>query len=314
MSVAAPLRAFLVAAILVGLFAGVRSVRPVQAQMESREGIAMQNEILELRREVQILQQQMAAGAAGGAPTYPTLNGSPGASAANNDAVAQLVARVGNLEEAVRQLRGRVDELANTVQAQGADLSKRIDDLAFQTQQHPHAGGASAAAPLAGTGSAAEPSARAASRPAPAAAEVGPGAATGPVSAQVAQRNPEVALRNAYAAIARRDYAVAEKDTRAVLANRASPRAYEAQFLLAQALLGQHQYSQAAIAYDDAYNRNQKGLYAQELLVGLANSLIAINEKRAACDTLAKLHAQFPNPRGDLHEPIAEAARRAGCK
>ncbi len=40
----------------------------------------------------------------------------------------------------MRQLRGRIDETQNLVQRQGADLNKRIDDLAFQI--NPQGGGA----------------------------------------------------------------------------------------------------------------------------------------------------------------------------
>ncbi len=96
--------------------------------------------------------------------------------------------------------------------------------------------------------------------------------------------------------------------------NRTSPRAYDAQFLLAQALTGQRQYSQAAIAYDDAYNRSKGGSHAPDALLGLANSLIAINEKKAACDTLAKLRAEYPSPRPDIREAMSGSAQRAGCR
>ena len=41
---------------------------PAQAQVESREGIALQNQILELRRQIQSLQDQSGRG--GGSPTY----------------------------------------------------------------------------------------------------------------------------------------------------------------------------------------------------------------------------------------------------
>ncbi len=99
-----------------------------------------------------------------------------------------------------------------------------------------------------------------------------------------------------------------------MLSKRASPRAYDAQYLLAQSLAGQHQWSRAAIAYDDTYNRTPKGGHAQEALLGLANSLTAINEKRAACDTLTKLHTEFPRPRTELRDQISAASQRAGCK
>jgi TolA-binding protein len=123
-----------------------------------------------------------------------------------------------------------------------------------------------------------------------------------------------VALQEANAALARRDYPAAETDAREVLANRTSPRAYDAQLLLAQSLSGQRQYAQAAIAFDDAYNRSRKGSHAQDALLGLASSLTAINEKKAACDTLTRLRNDFPQPRPDIRDGAAATAQKAGCR
>ena len=122
-------------------------------------------------------------------------------------------------------------------------------------------------------------------------------------------------MQEGNAALARRDYATAEQAAREVLNNyRTSPRAYDAQFLLAQALIGERQYSQAAIAYDDTYNRARKGAHAPEALLGLADSLIAINERKAACDTLTKLRMEYPVARPDMRDAIASASQRSGCR
>ena len=107
------------------------STMPAVAQVESREGIALQNQILELRRQMQALQDQANRG--GGSPTNLG-RAYPQPSTGGSDLVAQLLSRVDALEEQVRQLRGRVDETQNEVQRQGADLGKRIDDMAFQAQ------------------------------------------------------------------------------------------------------------------------------------------------------------------------------------
>ena len=120
-------------------------------------------------------------------------------------------------------------------------------------------------------------------------------------------------LQDGNAAMGRRDYAKAEADAREVLANRTSPRAYDAQLLLAEALAGERQNAQAAIAFDDAYNRSRKGTHAQDALLGLANSLAAINEKKAACDTLVRLRTEFPQPRPDIREGATAAKQRIGC-
>ena len=97
------------------------------------------------------------------------------------------------------------------------------------------------------------------------------------------------------------------------MTNRASPRAYDGQLLLAQALAGEKQYAQAAIAFDDTYNRSHKGHHAEDALVGLAGALTAINEKKAACDTLGRLRTEFPEVRADLKDAITKTSDRAGC-
>ena len=119
-------------------------------------------------------------------------------------------------------------------------------------------------------------------------------------------------MQEGNAALARRDYAAAEAAAREVLANRTSPRAYDAQFLLAQALSGEQQYPQAAMAYDDAYNRSRTGTHAQDARLGLAVSLTAINEKKAACDVLSRMRTEFPHLRPDISAGMAATAQKAG--
>jgi TolA-binding protein len=97
------------------------------------------------------------------------------------------------------------------------------------------------------------------------------------------------------------------------LGNRTSPRAYDAQFLLAQALAGQRQFPQAAVAYDDVFNRARTGGHAQDARLGLASALTAINEKKAACDVLARMPGEFPRLRPDISAGMATTAQRAGC-
>ncbi len=274
---------------------------PAMAQMESREAIALQDQILELRHELQMLQAQ--GGVATGAPQAYYAQPAPPATSEGSDIVPQLLSRVNALEQEMRDLRGQVDELRNAQQQATADLGKRIDDLRFQLQ-NPQT--AAVAAPAVGA-TVAPP------RTAPATGGLTAHAATPPPPASPGPRTPEIALQEGYAALARRDYTAAESDAQEVLSRRASPRAYDAQYLLAQALAGQHQWSRAAIAYDDTYNRSRKGNHADEALLGLANSLTAINEKRAACDTLNKLHTEFPHTRPALRDQIAAANERAGC-
>jgi TolA-binding protein len=259
---------------------------PASAQVDSREGITLQNEIYQLRAQVQAMQNQRGGGPAP-APAYAP----PAQYGGNSDLLPQLLNRVDTLEDQVRQLRGRVDELQNQVQQQGADLGKRIDDMAFNQQN---------GAPQA------PPQTIAPSRP--------PSQPQPPSPQPPPNRTPEMSLQDGNAALARRDYQTAEAAARQVLSNRTSPRAYDANLLLAQALAGQRQYAQAAIQFDDTYNRSRKGSHAQDALVGLANSLNAINEKKASCDTLTRLRSEFPQMRSDVRDAANGVAQRAGCR
>jgi TolA-binding protein len=344
---------------------GLAATVPGHAQVDSREGIALQNQIYQLRQQIQQLQDQASNGGGGGG----------GSDAAVGDVAAQLLSRVQALEEQVRQLRGQIDETRNLVAQQNAQLSKRLDDLMFQLNLQGR-GGVPSSAPRPAASAVPPPQAREVQPPAriampmpgviqpdqsqrpftfrqvpqpmreaprpppvPPTARVEP---TRPVPPPVApvvarppdrsarerppepsaedeqatkdgKRTPDMTLRAGRAALARRDYAAAERAAREILSHRASPRAYDGQLLLAQSLIGQKQYAQAAIAFDDTYNRAHKGRHAEEALVGLAGALTAINERRAACDTLGRLKTEFPEVRADLRDAITRTNARAGC-
>ena len=273
-----------------------------RAQVDSREGIALQNQIYELRQELRQMQDQRGYGGGQGyAPQQPRISGS------QSDILTQLLTRVDSLEDQVRQLRGRVDELQNQVQQQSLDVNKKIDDLKFQL--------GSGSGQAVGQVPSAQPAAPPSPQPGPLTLNPGPAPTQlVPPSRPSGPRTPELALQEGNAAFARHDYPAAEAAAREVLANRTSPRVYDAKLLLAQALEGQRQYPQAAVAFDDAYNMSRKGSHAQEALLGLASSLAAIKENKAACDTLSRLRADFPQVRADLHSGVAATAQKAGCR
>lgn len=298
---AKPLAIALLAALPV--FGLLAAAPPARAQIESREGIALRDQILELRHELDALRAQI--GNNGGSYLGGRAEAPPAAGGGTSDMVVRLLDRMNTLEDEIRRLRGRVDELQNDLQQQTADLGKQISDLKFEVENPgaPPSGAAPSGAPP-GARPPPPPPAPPAGHPAghPAAAPAGHlTRAAGSIAA-------------ARAALARRDYAGAERSAHAILARRAAPDAYAAQFVMAEALAGQHQWSRAAIAYDDAYNRSKKGPYAPAALVGLAESLAAINEHRAACETLAQLHHEFPREGATLRAQATAVARRAACR
>ncbi len=261
------------------MLAGLAFAGPARAQMDSREAIALQNQILELRRDLQGLQVQRGGSAL--APPVPR-----GGNSGGSELAAQLLDRVAQLEDEVRRLRGQLDEQANASRRQADDLAKQIADLNFRLQNSAGSQGAPA-----------EPSTP---------PSAGPAASV--------RRRPELAMQEGNAALARRDYLVAEGAAREVLAGgRNAARAGDAQFLLAQALMGKRDYAGAAVAYDDAYNRSRNGSRAPDALLGLANALGGLNDRAASCAALDRLRAEFPSPRSDVREAAAAARGRSGC-
>ena len=270
------------------LVVGLLSAVPVRAQLDSREAIQLQNQMAELRRDLSAMRDQINRGGSGsslgGRPAQVMVPQSGG-----GDLSTALLGRIGQLEEQVRRLQGQVDEAENARQRDGDALRKSIDDMNFKLGNP-----APAAVPA---------------TPAKPAAAV----QTGTPPAASMRRTPELALQEGNAALARRDYAAAEAAAKEVISFPKSPRAYDGQFLLAQAQAGRRDFGAAAVSYDDTYNRSRTGGHAQDALLGLANSLVALNEKRAACATLDKLRAEFATPRADLRDTVAAARTKAGC-
>ena len=265
--------------------------QPVAAQLESREAIALQNQLLQLRQEL----EQLRARGGGGSAAVPVPRGGGG----GNEMVGQLLDRVTSMEEETRRLRGRVDELDNRNRRLAADLQKLSEDMEFRLGQR--------------EGSATPPA-----RPAPGGAAVArPTPPVTPTVAPVANatpRTPERALQEGQAALGRRDYAAAEAAAREALATRAGAQQANAQLLLADALSGRRDFGNAAIAYNEAYTRARTSPRAPEALVGLAGAFQGLGSRREACDTLGDLRSNHPNISAGLQQRADAVRARAGCR
>jgi TolA-binding protein len=263
------------------------------AQMESREGIALQNQILQLRQELEALRRGgLAAPQPQGGGSSIFGGGAAGRpSGAQGELVQTLLERVSRVEEELRSVRGRAEQAEFRERQLRERVEKLEGDLDFRLQQLEGQRGAAPAAP------AARPSAPAATPAAPA------------NPAAPAARPPQRALSEGQAALGRRDFAGAEAAAREVIASREPTRQVDAQLLLGDALLGKGDFAGAAIAYDDARRRNPQGSRAAEATIGIANAFIGLNNNRDACAVLADLR----NLSGPLTERANAARRRARC-
>ncbi|MDB5368800.1 MAG: hypothetical protein JWP20_358, partial [Roseomonas sp.] len=116
---------------------------PAVAQIDSREGIALQNQILQMRQEM----EQLRRGGGGGyAAPVPLPSGRGGA--VPSELTGQLLDRVNQMEEEVRRLRGRADEAEYRNRTTQQALEKLQGDVDYRLQQVE--GGGRAPSPAAG--------------------------------------------------------------------------------------------------------------------------------------------------------------------
>ena len=287
MALSRPLRALMLGT----AFSVLCPVLPALAQdasdgggISSREAIALQDEIASLRQQLSQIQNS-------GPLPAPSSSSSRGSSGSGDGSmVAQLLERVSALEEQNRQMRGELDQLTNAQKETQANLSKQISDMQFASQNG--GGGTQAAAP---------PTAKAAEAEAPAAGDAAPKTAL-------------EALKLGNAALKAGKYDDAETNARfAIKTAKSASGKMDSQFLLAQSLAGQKQYRESAVAYYDAYNKAPKSPKAQDSLLGVAASLLAMGDKNSACQALDKLKDEFPTPTPRVKSAAATFRGRAAC-
>ncbi|MBF0888011.1 tetratricopeptide repeat protein [Gluconobacter cadivus] len=260
---------------------------PDSGEISSREAIALQNQIASLRQQLSQVQN-------GGGLSAPSATAAAPVSAGDGNLTAQLLERVSALEEQNRQMRGELDQLSNSVRDNQANVSKQISDMQFASQNG--GGGASTLVP-AKTPAAAEDKASVAT----------PDATEQPKTALDALKVGNASLRSG-------NYTDAESNARfAVKTAHSLSGKVDAQFLLAQSLAGQKQYRQSAVAYYDAYTKAPKSQKAQDSLLGVAASMLALGDKNSACQALDKLKSEFPTPAPRVKSAETTFRSRAAC-
>ncbi|MCS6855258.1 MAG: hypothetical protein NZ523_10970 [Elioraea sp.] len=284
---------------------------PATAQLESREAIALQNQILELRRDLQALQGRVGTGAGAVAPPLavaPPVGAAAPLPGSQQELLTRLLERVQALETEVRLLRGRSDETQNALRELAATVEKNREDLEFRIGALE--GGRGGGAPQRPAAGGAQPTPQAQAQQ-QAALPVPPAA-----PAQAARpRTQEQILRAAQEALRRQDWATAEREAQAFIATYPRDgRVGEAYLIRAEALYGRREFTQAALAYDDARSRVTDRAKRQDVLLGLGRSLAAINERDSACEVFRQLASDFATDmRADIRDALTRERSRLRC-
>ena len=192
-------------------------IQNASAQLSSREGIELQNQILELKTQLSQMQSLNNSGdRSDNHRRKKSSDDSAENAAAESGLLTQLLTRVENIEEQQRTMRGQLDDLSHQVETQMATMNKKIEDANFAASQ---GSGASNAKDTAA-----------------ASASAGASAGTASVSAS---NTGGATLKDGRQALVNRDYQQAEDIARQILATPQGKNSVNANFLLAQSLAGQ---------------------------------------------------------------------------
>jgi tol-pal system protein YbgF len=276
-----------------------------------------------IERDLSMLQRQVYS-RSGGAPEM----GSEGLGAAD------IEVRMERLEEQMRDLTGRLEEMANRVDR----LRQRVAQIGGAIGARLGPGGppppgfaprrVSAAGPPPSGGTLTPPGRP--GRPAPpetdtltpptpllprAAALGGPGAAPNPPPADVLPSGPVSAQYNfAFGLLKEADYPAAEQALRAFVRQHPdSTLAGDAQYWLGETYYARRQYRQAARAFAEGYRRYPKGPKAPQDLLKLGMALARGGQRRNACLAFAQLDHDFPRSGAAVKARAVAEKRRLGC-
>jgi tol-pal system protein YbgF len=145
-----------------------------------------------------------------------------------------------------------------------------------------------------------------------------PGRDAGPAAAQLATLPPSGTPQDeydmAYGYVLHKDYALAEQGFRDFLRKYPSDRRVaDAQYWLGETMFQRQRYRDAAESFLAVSTKYEHAEKAPDSLLRLGQSLAALNQKEAACATLAEVGRKFPRASASVKRGVAQEQKRAHC-
>ena len=274
----------------------------VNASADDADLRAVNNRLDRIEREINDIQQNYGNGG-GSSDSAPM--------AASDSSVGGLQVRLNDVEQQLRDLTGRVEELGHKLDQATQDLQsyKEANDLRFQELQ----GGAPAA------GAAGAPAAGAAAKP----SVTFDGGNTAAKPAQAAEAAPLVTLPAgtpqvqydfAIDLLKRGQFPEARDAFKQFLQEHPKDTlAGNAQYWLGETYYVQGQYKDAADSFLKGYTTYSKSSKAPDSLLKLGMTLGALNQKDAACATFGQLKEQFPQASPAVVARNKQERQKLGC-
>ena len=310
---------------------------PASAQTAGMQDLI--NRVDRLQRELTTLQRQVYTGkpppadaAASAPPPAMSDPGDPGSAARN-------AVRISQLENEIRRLTGRTEEVDHHI----GQIRQRLDQLVGDIDRRLTAleGGRPAAAASAdGTQSGVQPGPQTQQGAAPPLPPNAPGAPPRPLGtiprdlAVQTPRGPDPAAQPQAAKpvlpagtpeqqydyalslmLQKQDFAQAETALRAFLeAHPKDKLAGNAQFWLGETFFVRKNFQDAAFAYAESFQKYPKGIKAPDSLLKLGMSLAELDKKKEACTAYSRLLETFPKVNATFKARVDREQRRSKCK
>ncbi|MFQ5785110.1 MAG: tol-pal system protein YbgF [Alphaproteobacteria bacterium] len=300
-----------VALLAVFLAWGTALAVPAAAQ----DTAALQSELDRLRRDLTDLQRAFYRGEPPPAGVTAPAGGDP-------ELAARLEVRLSELEDEMRSLTGRVEEVAHGISQVSDRLDKLVADVDFrltaieQAQKEAPPGAVAPAAPV-GAGIPAPPTEPGTLGTIPASAlpaEQKPAETATTLAPALPPGTPKEQYKYAYDLLRQMDYAEAERALKAFIeAHPDDALTGNAFYWLAETFYVRGDYEQAVAYFARGYQDYGESPKAPDNLLKLAMSLARLGRKDDACVSFDELDSRFPNASPAIKRRVASERQRLGC-
>lgn len=258
------------------------------------------NRVDRLQRELTTLQRQFHQSGARPVPSAPMETGK---------AAARGAVRLSLIENELRRLTGRVEELDHELRqlrtgrmAEFGQELRQLRDRLDRIEARPPESGP-------------QPAANAAPRPPGVPRPAPPGRKDGASTVQVPQTPKEQYDAAINLMLQKGDYAGAEKILRTFLKRHPKHElASRAHYYLGQTHFVRKNYRDAARAYGKGFEQFPEGAKAAESLLKLGVSLAKLDKRAEACTAYSALLASFPKASKRLKAQVKQEQGRAKCQ
>lgn len=263
------------------------------ANVSAQSVSSLQSEIEALREDVLSLQRQ----------NYRD-------NAENPQKSSDVQVRLSQIEEQMRMLNGKVEELEHSIKTfddKVALINKDID-VRFRMLEGKSVSGGSSDIAVA-TPKYNAPTANGAPK------SLTGDAVTGNELEPIGSQEVAEIYQNALNALKANDYVTSEQNfSKIVNQNPNDKLAGNAQYWLGEVYYAQKDYAKAAVAFAKGYQNYKNGAKGADSLFKLGMSMKSLKKNSEACTAFSSMKSEFPKAGADLLKKAADEAKKLNCK